>query len=79
MLTWNSLYFLVMLSLLVGPTVCTEREMTISIEPGTTECFYQEAKLNEVIDIEYQVIYSLLPRFIVFYPHNPIMLADESF
>lgn len=30
--------------------------MTISIEAGTQDCFYQSAKIGETIDIEYQVI-----------------------
>lgn len=33
-----------------------EREMTISVEPGTQDCFYEHAKVGEVIDIEFQVI-----------------------
>jgi len=32
-----------------------EKEMTISIDPGREECFYQPVKRGEGIDIEYQV------------------------
>jgi hypothetical protein len=32
-----------------------EKEMTIIIDPGREECFYQPIKLGQVIDLEYQV------------------------
>jgi hypothetical protein len=32
-----------------------EKEMTISIDPGREECFYQPVKRGQIIDIEYQV------------------------
>lgn len=54
----------VILSLLALALICPkftvinalEREMTISVEPGTRECFYENVKIGEIIDIEYQVI-----------------------
>lgn len=45
------------IAVIVSPPIyCMDREMTISIEAGTQECFYQHAKLGEVIDLEYQVV-----------------------
>lgn len=40
----------------VLPILCTEKEMTISIEPRREECFYQNVVKGQVIDVEYQVI-----------------------
>ncbi|GFY30450.1 transmembrane emp24 domain-containing protein 1 [Trichonephila clavipes] len=33
-----------------------ENELTINIIPGATECFYQKAKAEQVLELEYQVI-----------------------
>ncbi|XP_055911174.1 transmembrane emp24 domain-containing protein 1 [Eupeodes corollae] len=33
-----------------------DKEMTINVEAGTMDCFYQHVKTGEVIDIDYQVI-----------------------
>ncbi|KAJ9579433.1 hypothetical protein L9F63_024457 [Diploptera punctata] len=33
-----------------------EKEMTVSIDPRREECFYENVKTGQVIDIEYQVI-----------------------
>lgn len=35
---------------------CLERVMTIYVEPGRDDCFFQYVKQGEVIDIDYQVI-----------------------
>lgn len=35
---------------------CYEGELTVIIEAGKTDCFYQFAKTDDTIDIEYQVI-----------------------
>jgi hypothetical protein len=37
-----------------------EKEMTISIDPGRQECFYQPVKRGQVIDLEYQVSTSVI-------------------
>lgn len=50
------LRFLILIWAFVYRCQCLEREMTISIEPGTRDCFYEHAKIEEIIDIEYQVI-----------------------
>lgn len=34
----------------------TQKEMTIFVDNGNTECFYESAKVGNVIDLEYQVI-----------------------
>lgn len=34
----------------------SQKEMTIFVESGTSECFYEPAKKGSVIDLEYQVI-----------------------
>jgi len=39
----------------IDSVLSTEREMTISIDPGREECFYQPVKRGQVIDLEYQV------------------------
>ncbi|KAL0808306.1 hypothetical protein ABMA28_012798 [Loxostege sticticalis] len=33
-----------------------EKDITFTVQPGKTDCFYQRVTPNEVIDIEYQVI-----------------------
>ncbi|XP_046406127.1 transmembrane emp24 domain-containing protein 5-like [Ischnura elegans] len=33
-----------------------EREMTVNIEAGRKECFFQNLKIGQVLDLEYQVI-----------------------
>ncbi|GBL89580.1 Transmembrane emp24 domain-containing protein 1 [Araneus ventricosus] len=33
-----------------------ENELTIHVTPGSTECFYQKAKAQQTLEIEYQVI-----------------------
>lgn len=40
----------------IDSVLSSEREMTISIDPGREECFYQPVKPGQVIDLEYQVI-----------------------
>lgn len=35
---------------------CFEKEMTVVIDAGKRECFFQHGKAGEMIDIEYQVI-----------------------
>lgn len=34
----------------------TQKEMTIFVDHGNSECFYETAKVGNVIDLEYQVI-----------------------
>lgn len=36
--------------------VYAQRELTVRIEPGAIECFYERSQKNQVIDFEYQVI-----------------------
>ena len=39
----------------IDSVISFEKEMTISIDPGREECFYQPIKRGQVIDLEYQV------------------------
>lgn len=32
-----------------------ERDLTINIDPGKSDCFYQQATKGQVIDVEFQV------------------------
>lgn len=36
--------------------VYSQREVTVRVEPGAVECFYERAQKNQIIDFEYQVI-----------------------
>ncbi|KAF2879209.1 hypothetical protein ILUMI_26964 [Ignelater luminosus] len=42
--------------LLLHPAHCLEKEITVNIDPGREDCFFQQVKQGEVIDFEYQVI-----------------------
>jgi hypothetical protein len=46
---------LVSVAVLIDSVISFEKEMTISIDPRREECFYQPVKLEQVIDLEYQV------------------------
>lgn len=35
-----------------------ERDLTINVDPGKSDCFYQQATKGQVIDVEFQVIKS---------------------
>lgn len=43
-------------NLIEGSNVAVQREMTILLRPGESTCFYESAKLNQLIDVEYQVV-----------------------
>lgn len=34
--------------------VYSQREVTVRVEPGAVECFYERAQKNQIIDFEYQ-------------------------
>lgn len=34
--------------------VYSQREITVRVEPGAVECFYERAQKNQIIDFEYQ-------------------------
>lgn len=53
MAVFNSLFLLL---LWLWGVKSLEREMTIYVEPGRDDCFFQRVKQGEVIDIDYQVI-----------------------
>jgi p24 family protein gamma-2 len=47
------------LTVFLACIICTsglEKEMTVNIDAGKRECFYESAKMGQTIDIEYQVI-----------------------
>lgn len=48
--------FVTLLFLVNTGVYCVEKELTISVDPGKEDCFYQKASKGEAIDIEYQVI-----------------------
>lgn len=50
-----SCIFILMITVLNG-VISLEKEMTVNIEAGKEECFYQYVKEGNDIDIEYQVI-----------------------
>lgn len=35
---------------------CVDKELTINVDPRREDCFYQNAKNRDVIDVEYQVV-----------------------
>lgn len=35
---------------------CVDKELTINVDPRREDCFYQSARNQDVIDVEYQVI-----------------------
>lgn len=39
-----------------GDAVYSQREITVRVDPGAIECFYEKALKNQIIDFEYQVI-----------------------
>ncbi|XP_018328298.1 transmembrane emp24 domain-containing protein 5 isoform X1 [Agrilus planipennis] len=45
-----------LISLFAYMVLALEKEMTINVEAGREDCFYQEVKEGEVIDFDYQVI-----------------------
>lgn len=53
-------YFYVLLIGLVlihgiqAEAVYSQREITVRVEPGGIECFYERAQKNQIIDFEYQ-------------------------
>ncbi|XP_063390884.1 transmembrane emp24 domain-containing protein 5 [Cydia fagiglandana] len=47
-------YFL--LTIVFSSVLAFEKDVTFTVQPGHTDCFFQKVKPNEVIDIEYQVI-----------------------
>lgn len=47
--------FMLLVIALASPHVIA-REITVNIEPGLRDCFFQKGKSGDVIDIEYQVI-----------------------
>lgn len=47
---------LVITSILLRTAHSLEKEITINVQPGKEDCFYEHAKSGDVIDLEYQVI-----------------------
>lgn len=41
---------------ILANTVHISKEYTVKIEPGTMECYYENIRANQIIDVEYQVI-----------------------
>lgn len=51
-----NLYYLILASIIMCHVYCLEKEITINVQPGKEDCFYERVKNGEVIDLEYQVI-----------------------
>lgn len=47
---------LVLVSTTKADSVYAQRELTVRIEPGAIECFYERSQKHQIIDFEYQVI-----------------------
>lgn len=50
----NSVFYFFLLS--ISTINCIEKELTVNVDPGKEDCFYQHAKKGEAIEIDYQVI-----------------------
>lgn len=47
---------ILLLCAVIAGVNCLEKEITVNIEPGKQDCFYEKVKGGDVIDIDYQVI-----------------------
>lgn len=52
----KSLTLFAYLLLYIHHAKCVDKELTINVDPRKEDCFYQNAKNQDVIDVEYQVI-----------------------
>ncbi|XP_071450509.1 transmembrane emp24 domain-containing protein 5 [Hetaerina americana] len=61
---------------------CLEKEMTVNIEAGRKECFFQNLKYGQVLDLEYQVIDGgqgeIDISFQLYTPSNRIIVAENK-
>ena len=53
---FSFLLSLALLSPLLISASTEEREMTVEVPAGVEECFFQEIRAGQILDIEYQVI-----------------------
>lgn len=76
----SNLYTIFSLFLFFQLTVCVDKEMTVNIDAGKEECFYEAAKKGDGVDIEYQVIDGghgdLDITFRLADPNGRILIAD---
>lgn len=78
----HKLTSLVTLLCLISLSHCRdiEREMTVEVKAGTQECFYENVKAGETIDVEYQVIDGgqgdLDINFIISAPTGAVLVQD---
>ncbi|XP_042888202.1 transmembrane emp24 domain-containing protein 1-like [Penaeus japonicus] len=78
----HKLTSLVTLLCLISLSRCRdiEREMTVEVKAGTQECFYENVKAGETIDVEYQVIDGgqgdLDINFIITAPTGAVLVQD---
>lgn len=47
---------LLLIKTIRADAIYSQREITVRIDPGAIECFYEKALRNQIIDFEYQVI-----------------------
>lgn len=48
--------FLLIAQHVSADAIHSQREITVRVEPGSIECFYEKVKPGQIIDFEYQVI-----------------------
>lgn len=56
---WNIFSITTLLITIAHQAIGLEREMTIQVNAKERECFYERVEMNHIIDIEYQVKFSL--------------------
>ncbi|XP_065170089.1 transmembrane emp24 domain-containing protein 5-like [Atheta coriaria] len=76
----NIIYSLIIIFSCLFTGQCLEREMTVNVEPRKEDCFFQNVKVGDKIDIEYQVIDGGLGdldiTFLLADPNGRILAAD---
>ncbi|XP_052868475.1 transmembrane emp24 domain-containing protein 5 [Anopheles cruzii] len=55
-LSWSRVLIALIVAGLPMHLSALQKEITINVEPGRIDCFYEQAKAGQTIDIEYQVI-----------------------
>lgn len=71
---------LLFVSTIFNFTSSFEKEVTVNVDPGKEDCYYQEVKKGETVDFEYQVIDGghgdLDITFRLFHPTGRVLNAD---
>ncbi|XP_026481064.1 transmembrane emp24 domain-containing protein 5 [Ctenocephalides felis] len=76
----KNILYIISLCLCINHGFGMEKDMTVNIDPGKQDCFYQWVKAGQVIDFEYQVIDGshgdLDISFQLMDPNGQIIFAD---